>query len=173
MAILTVLAGMSLVPVADIFNHKAAVVELSSDYAIEPVCFGDEAGSGSEEGESSASEEGAASNNAEDQHSPGWHALAYAPQCRLRWTICISEGTPQQSTAILGAPGCVQENRLMRTTLSHSCQSKKSREHALLDTEHWQQFPCAHKYGDKLHGLHIAWSMRRIRPFMGPALMHQ
>ena len=32
-------AGMSLVPLADIFNHKAAIVQLSGEYAIEPVCF--------------------------------------------------------------------------------------------------------------------------------------
>ena len=32
-------AGMSLVPLADIFNHKAAIVQLSDEYMIEPVCF--------------------------------------------------------------------------------------------------------------------------------------
>lgn len=83
-------------PVADIFNHKAAVVELSSEYAIEPVCFGDEAGSGSEEGDSSASEEGPASNNAEDQHAPGQQALACAPQCRLKWNSA-SHRAPQNN----------------------------------------------------------------------------
>ena len=30
---------MSLVPLADIFNHKAAIVQLSGEYMIEPVCF--------------------------------------------------------------------------------------------------------------------------------------
>ena len=37
----------SLVPLADIFNHKAAIVPLSDEYAIEPICFegGDESGS--------------------------------------------------------------------------------------------------------------------------------
>ena len=44
------IAGMSMVPVADIFNHKAAVIELSGDYVIEPACFGDEDDSGSEDG---------------------------------------------------------------------------------------------------------------------------
>jgi len=29
------LAGMSLVPLADAFNHKAAVVRLSADYAVQ------------------------------------------------------------------------------------------------------------------------------------------
>ncbi|KAK9835816.1 hypothetical protein WJX74_008600 [Apatococcus lobatus] len=61
--------GMSLVPVADIFNHKAAVVELSSDYAIEPVCFGDE--SGSQNDGSSTSDEDAASNDTQGQSEPG------------------------------------------------------------------------------------------------------
>ncbi len=38
---------MSLVPLADIFNHKAAIVQLSDEYAIEPICFegGDESAS--------------------------------------------------------------------------------------------------------------------------------
>ena len=39
-AVLTT-AGMSLVPLADIFNHKAAIVQLSDEYMIEPVCFED------------------------------------------------------------------------------------------------------------------------------------
>ena len=34
-------AGMSLVPLADIFNHKAAIVQLSDEYMIEPICFED------------------------------------------------------------------------------------------------------------------------------------
>ena len=42
-------AGMSLVPLADIFNHKAAIVWLSDEYAIEPVCFEDVSESGSDE----------------------------------------------------------------------------------------------------------------------------
>lgn len=28
-----------MVPMADIFNHKAAIVQLSDEYAIEPICF--------------------------------------------------------------------------------------------------------------------------------------
>lgn len=28
-----------MVPLADIFNHKAAIVQLSDDYAIEPTCY--------------------------------------------------------------------------------------------------------------------------------------
>lgn len=35
---------MSLVPLADIFNHKAAVVALSGDYQIQPACFGNDEG---------------------------------------------------------------------------------------------------------------------------------
>lgn len=44
-------AGMSLVPLADIFNHKAAIVQLSHEYAIEPICFegGDESSGCSDE----------------------------------------------------------------------------------------------------------------------------
>lgn len=30
---------MSMVPLADIFNHKAAIVQLSDDYVIEPTCY--------------------------------------------------------------------------------------------------------------------------------------
>ena len=40
---------MSLVPLADILNHKAAIVWLSDEYAIEPVCFEDTYESGSED----------------------------------------------------------------------------------------------------------------------------
>ncbi len=28
-----------MVPLADIFNHKAAIVQLSDDYMIEPICY--------------------------------------------------------------------------------------------------------------------------------------
>ena len=45
---------MSLVPLADIFNHKAAVVALSGDYQIQPACFGDDGGD--EDGASSAAD---------------------------------------------------------------------------------------------------------------------
>ncbi|KAK9903332.1 hypothetical protein WJX75_003109 [Coccomyxa subellipsoidea] len=31
--------GMSMVPLADIFNHKAAIVQLSDEYIIEPTCY--------------------------------------------------------------------------------------------------------------------------------------
>ena len=30
---------MSLVPLADIFNHKAAIIQLSDEYMIDSVCF--------------------------------------------------------------------------------------------------------------------------------------
>jgi hypothetical protein len=30
---------MSMVPFADIFNHKAAIVKLSDEYVIEPECY--------------------------------------------------------------------------------------------------------------------------------------
>ena len=49
-------AGMSLVPLADIFNHKAAIVWLSDEYAIEPVCFEDTYESGSEDEAAAACE---------------------------------------------------------------------------------------------------------------------
>ncbi|CAL5222086.1 g4393 [Coccomyxa viridis] len=48
--------GMSLVPLADIFNHKAAIVWLSDEYAIEPVCFEDTYESGSEDEAAAACE---------------------------------------------------------------------------------------------------------------------
>ena len=84
---------MSLVPVADIFNHKAAVVELSSDYAIEPVCFGDDSGSGSEEKSTPASEKEDSGSDAEAHSVPGAHHLAstlrYSSQfCYVRF-ICV------------------------------------------------------------------------------------
>ena len=57
-------AGMSLVPLADIFNHKAAIVQLSGDYAIEPVCF--------EGGEDSSSDDASSTDCGDDQCSdPG------------------------------------------------------------------------------------------------------
>ena len=47
---------MSLCPLADIFNHKAAIVQLSDDYAIEPICFegGDESSSDDDDDETDA-----------------------------------------------------------------------------------------------------------------------
>ncbi|BDA50036.1 probable N-lysine methyltransferase SETD6 at N-terminal half [Coccomyxa sp. Obi] len=45
--------GMSMVPLADIFNHKAAIVQLSDDYVIEPNCFAEDS---SEDGSSLASD---------------------------------------------------------------------------------------------------------------------
>ena len=57
-------AGMSLVPLADIFNHKAAIVQLSGEYAIEPVCF--------EGGKESSDEDASSADCGEDQCSePG------------------------------------------------------------------------------------------------------
>ncbi len=41
-----------MVPLADIFNHKAAIVQLSDDYIIEPNCFAEDS---SEDGSSLAS----------------------------------------------------------------------------------------------------------------------
>ena len=32
-------AGMAMVPIADLFNHKAAVVQLGGGYFVEDVCF--------------------------------------------------------------------------------------------------------------------------------------
>ena len=49
---------MSLVPLADIFNHKAAVVSLAGDYQIDPNCFGED--SASHSGSEAASSSGAA-----------------------------------------------------------------------------------------------------------------
>ena len=31
--------GISLTPLADVFNHKTAVVDLSADYIVNPVCY--------------------------------------------------------------------------------------------------------------------------------------
>ena len=49
---------MSLVPLADVFNHKAAVVSLSGDYQIQPACFGDEGDGGSDSGAADSDTEG-------------------------------------------------------------------------------------------------------------------
>ena len=35
-------AGMAMVPFADLFNHKAAVVQLGGGYFVEDVCFEDQ-----------------------------------------------------------------------------------------------------------------------------------
>ena len=73
-------AGMSLVPLADIFNHKAAIVQLSDEYAIEPICFegGDESSGSSDEsgGNSGASgSEDETAGHCGDAHceEPGCH----------------------------------------------------------------------------------------------------
>ena len=50
--------GMSMVPLADIFNHKAAVVALAGNYQIEPNCFGDDDSSDSASGTEAASSAG-------------------------------------------------------------------------------------------------------------------
>jgi len=51
-----------MVPLADIFNHKAAIVQLSDEYAIEPACFDegdtDEEASEEDEPEGSGKREG-------------------------------------------------------------------------------------------------------------------
>ena len=49
---------MSMVPLADIFNHKAAVVALAGNYQIEPNCFGDDSSRDSASDTASASGEG-------------------------------------------------------------------------------------------------------------------
>ena len=57
-------AGMSLVPLADVFNHKTAIVQLSGEYAIEPVCF--------EGGKDSSDDDASSTDCGEDQCSdPG------------------------------------------------------------------------------------------------------
>ena len=43
-----------MVPLADIFNHKAAVVSLAGDYQIDPNCFGEDSASQSSEAASSS-----------------------------------------------------------------------------------------------------------------------
>lgn len=35
------ITGMAMVPLADLFNHKAAVVQLGGGYTVEDVCFED------------------------------------------------------------------------------------------------------------------------------------
>ncbi len=83
---------MSLVPVADIFNHKAAAVELSGEYAIEPVCFGDEDENDSDSNisDSEDAEDGgedtdvAASKDGEEGHASG----EYSSQHPLQTAAC-------------------------------------------------------------------------------------
>ena len=90
-------AGMSLVPVADIFNHKAAVVELSSDYAIEPVCFGDGDDSSDSEGGSTNSQSPAADNDGSGAEEANSGELSSALD---HWTggfmAAASKGQPAQ-----------------------------------------------------------------------------
>ncbi|DBA79474.1 TPA: hypothetical protein ACH3X2_007744 [Trebouxia sp. C0005] len=51
--------GMAMVPFADLFNHKAAVVQLGGDYFVENVCFEDQDSSSQEEEEGNNEEVGA------------------------------------------------------------------------------------------------------------------
>lgn len=48
-----------MVPFADLFNHKAAVVQLGGDYFVENVCFEDQDSSSQEEEEGNNEEVGA------------------------------------------------------------------------------------------------------------------
>lgn len=45
-----------MVPFADLFNHKAAVVQLGGGYMVEDVCFDDESGSEQNHSDSDAAE---------------------------------------------------------------------------------------------------------------------
>ena len=83
---------MSLVPLADIFNHKAAVVALSGEYQIQPACFGDDGGD-----EDSAS--GAAGSDSETSAQPG--TCLY-----LFWTLPITCLLPD-CTNTMKLHGCV------------------------------------------------------------------
>ena len=57
---------MSMVPYADVFNHKSARVRLTGHYAVEPVCFG--------EGSSTDS------SDSEARHSDGEHSDGQPPE---------------------------------------------------------------------------------------------
>ena len=74
---------MSLVPLADIFNHKAAVVSLSGDYQIQPTCFGDEA---DEDGASSA-----ADSETCGPQQPGLLSFSW-PSMTSAFLACLHEG---------------------------------------------------------------------------------
>lgn len=65
------LAGYSLVPLADIFNHKAAFVKLTDEYAV----AGDAASSGSED--SGSEEEGSDPDN-DGKHSSEGDCLSHS-----------------------------------------------------------------------------------------------
>ena len=69
-----------MVPLADIFNHKAAIVQLSDEYAIEPICFegGEESSGCSDEsdgnsGASGSEDETAAHCGDANCEEPGCH----------------------------------------------------------------------------------------------------
>ena len=69
-------AGMALVPFADVFNHKAAIVSLSRDYALEGACLAEDGFEGnSSDGE--PSEEGMQVCSMVSLH---WPSL-YGPGC--------------------------------------------------------------------------------------------
>ena len=80
------LTGYSLVPLADIFNHKAAVVALTDEYAIEG--GGGDAAAGSSDGDGGSSDGGgggrsdADSRGAADGESSGAPALLSVCHCR-------------------------------------------------------------------------------------------
>ncbi|KAK9815861.1 hypothetical protein WJX72_010928 [[Myrmecia] bisecta] len=61
--------GMAMVPMADIFNHKAAVVDLSEGYAVEDACDGSADPSGSEQSLESGSADSEAESDACSQPS--------------------------------------------------------------------------------------------------------
>lgn len=61
---------MSLVPLADIFNHKAAVVSLAGGYQIQPACFGEE------EDEDEAGASSAADSDADGARRPMQYILS-------------------------------------------------------------------------------------------------
>ena len=58
--------GMAMVPFADLFNHKAAVVQLGGGYFVEDVCF-----EGQESSDDQESEQGDSASDSDDFGSEG------------------------------------------------------------------------------------------------------
>lgn len=60
---------MAMVPLADLFNHKAAVVQLGGAYTVEDICFEDMSESDQEENGAEAADVQSDQSNDSDQSS--------------------------------------------------------------------------------------------------------
>ena len=133
---------MSLVPLADIFNHKAAIVQLSDEYAIEPICFegGDESSgcsdeSGGNSGASGSEDETAGHCGDAYFEEPGCHHGGSASKnCPIPVECCSDERHP----SIVQCPLVLQQGTSLRGLSFHVSPQA--------DAEHFDRFnPLLHQ----------------------------